>query len=252
MPPYEYLSRYLKLRIPKYRDKLICLSEEASFFAERNQREVAINYLIENYDDDDVIILTDVDEMLDVNDAKKRNVFINIIRSRTPIFKIRRKVFVYDFDNLSFRKRFIPIIKVHGIKKLRAISGTPQLKKSGIGQYVKHWLIWNGMKEIETEEDIFYEFSYCFEKSYILRKSRTYAHTGRGEVEFERALLCNHSNIEICLINNDFISNREHWYEKIEVSTKYLPSAVVNKFEELRTNSVANNYKEMRNKYYGI
>jgi hypothetical protein len=244
MSPLEYIRRYIKMKIPKYRQQLVALSEEASFFAEKNQREIAVDYVVENCKDNDYLILTDIDEMLDATRKKKKEAFLGVLNSSEPCFKIKRKIFIYDFDNLTYRKRYSPIINIASIKKLKI--------KTWVAQYIRTRLIWEGMKKIDIDEDLFYEFSYCFEKSKIIRKEKTYAHTGRGDVEIERALLCNHSFKNITMINKDFINNKENWFEKIDANDDNLPHIIVDRFQQLRTNSVAVNYKEMRKKYYGI
>jgi hypothetical protein len=246
MPPLGYLNRYVKLRIPKFRSQLVALSEEAGFFAEKNQREVVIDRLVRNYEDEDYLILTDVDEMLDGTDGGKREAILGVLKSSEPSFKVRRKIFMYDFDNVTFRKRYSPVLNIAAIKKMKS-----QIRH-WVAQHIRTRLIWGGMKEIKFDKDLFYEFSYCFDKSKIIRKEKTYAHTGRGEVAIERALLCNHSFRDINMINQEFIASKEDWFEKIDVSTNNLPSIVVDRFESFRTNSVAANYKEMREKYYGL
>jgi len=244
MTPFEYLRRYIKCKHPKSRNDVVALSEEAAFFAETHQREVTIDYVLATYSYSDILLLTDVDEMFDATNTIKKESFLNALMSSESYFKIRRKVFIYDFDNLTSRMRFIPVIRIGSINKL----GT----KSGIAQYIRQQLLWGVMKEIKLDEDIFYEFSYCFDKNGIIRKTRTFSHTGRGEVVIERALQCNHSFKDISMINQDFFDDKENWFEKIDVNDRNLPSIIVDRFEQLRTNSVADNYKELREKYYGL
>jgi hypothetical protein len=244
MPPLEYLRRYVKHRNPRLRSSLVALAEEAAFFAEKNQREAGIDYVLDHHEDHDFVILTDIDEMLDAI-GRKRDVFLELLKPSEPAFKLRRKVFLYDYDNLCLRTRYCPVLSIKALRKLKAKNGP------WAGYYVRAKLLWQGLNKLEVQEDLFYEFSYCFDKSSIMRKSRTYPHTGRGELEFERALLCNHVNRDVSLIDHAFLANRENWCEKIQVNEKNLPSTVVRNFERLRTNTVAVDYKDMRRKFYG-
>ncbi len=249
MSPLEYLNRYLNTVIPfQFRNSFVSLSEEAAFFAEKMQRDVAIDYILKNFNDNDILILTDVDEMLDVTTQKNKDDFFNIFKrydSQILCHKLRRKIFIYDFDNLCYRKRYIPMISIRMVKKIKS-----KIRKN-VAQYIKHHLVWQGMEQIHIGEELFYEFTYCFDRSNILRKTKTFAHTGRGELDIERALLCNHSFKDISKINQDYLLNKENWFEKVDINLE-LPAIIIDNFNILRTRSVAENYKEMRFKYYGI
>ena len=207
-------------------------AELASFHAEIIQRQACVSYLREHYAQDDIVLVCDVDEIFDFNDGKMQHLQSILQTNKTP-FYIPRLVFCYDYDNLTRRTRYVPIIHLK------------DLQHSTV-QQIKH-PSWQHRQIVDCESILVYEYTFCFSKEAIVSKLATFAHVSE----------LNRHAIEFCLANNiafinpthittRYLQDQESFYERITINEKTAPRFLRDHIEDFLTRIVRTDYREQR------
>jgi hypothetical protein len=213
---------------------LISYSELAAFYCEINQRQLAVDYIKKEFSDEDIVITSDTDEILDLNEGKDI-FFKNIINENKTPFYLYRRVFCYDFDNFTNRERYLPIIRVKDLKK----------RKHSL-HYYKHPAKRNIVK---SDIIFFFEYSYCFDKNSLIRKLNTFSHVtdiGEETVDFSFA-----NNIKLCNSNNitdKHLNSKDFFFTKELLTPANSPLYIREHINEIKLNTINNNYIENRKK----
>lgn len=237
-------------RFEKFLDKIHIISadenvaegvdETANFKRENWQRTICADYLFANYSDEDYIMISDTDELIDFSDEKRRQAVFSGL-SNLPyngICSLRRQRYWFDFDNICYHNAlWIPLVSIGFIKIYGAHAFLAR-------QYET--------PRLDTGDIICgFEYSYCLRSSdELLVKKITFPHTGFVKKDIEDALEIN-SWIR-SPIRGEYIQldKREEWFETIPLTEDNSPKYVRDNLEWLKTHVVNKNYKENRKKKY--
>lgn len=239
-------------RFEPFRNKIIVCSaqerlaesseESTNFKREGWQRTLCWNVLPQIVkSDDDLIIVSDVDESIDFS-CNYRNTRFNDFaqkQERGRPYWIGRRRYWYDFDNACFLKNIrIPVLPV------LCLNGPDTLPMS------RHYHDENRTLN-NFDNPIAFEYSYCFKQwTDVQRKHITYAHTGLSDEEdVKRGLLL---NAWIRSKNRGEKRSEYDFFEKIELTEENSPKYVRENLENLRTNIVNPDYKKAREEYTEI
>lgn len=231
----------LKRKVKRYLNRklnrnyvLVSYAENASFHAEIVQRQACVDYLKMHYSLEDIVIPCDVDEIIDLNEGKLDIFEKSLYKNRTP-FYIQRLVFCYDFDNLTDRKRYIPIVRLKDL-----------LNSSQSMQLALHPILAE-RNIIVTSKILAFEYTFCFSRDAIVKKLQSFAHvTDTDEEILQFALNNNILMINPDRIDNVFLNNPETFYEKINITQYWAPEFLRNNLEYFKTNIVSPDYKKNR------
>lgn len=207
--------------------------------SERRQRSLAQAYILNKYPDDTWVLLSDADEALDLT-SHPDNLFFLEAKLQTAhkgMVQVPRRRFWYDFDNLWNAVRATPIVTVARLRQATGDMGMGLLRSDHIGA-VPEW-----------ERTLVFEYSYCYQKEYILRKYQTFPHGGYTEQEIMQTMRCNH--IPISSFRGSKIDlHRDLWMEKVALTESNSPAYVREHLEDLRTHVVDADYEQNRKQDY--
>ncbi len=219
-------------RLPKHQ-----MLDEESYKVEFWQRDLAQDYFFEHYLEDDWITISDVDEMIDFTETKrKEELFERMKTCITGVLNFPIKRFWYDFDNeykiILWRpmcnKRYLSRTR----KKLHEVR-CDSFKRKG-----KNW------KNI-----IGFEYSSCYDKEFMLRKFYTSTHTGLGPEELEKSLLYNHRPVSPAYINR-IRKDKKFFFETVTLTAHNSPEIVRENLNNYKTNAIDKSYKRNRKEGY--
>lgn len=211
-----------------------CIQDEEALAVESYTRELSREYILNNFSQNDILIISDVDEMPDFIDNNRRDILWKSFNSQELVIKIPRLRFWYDYDNIWYAKRATPAIKIQLL--LQGKNSLAELRKENI----------TSASRIFKDKPFVFEYSFCFDKEGIIRKYNTFGHTGFSIKAIERSLLCNH----IALHNNIYGFSPYYWLETINLTKHNSPSFIRENMFGLKTNSISCNYRKNRKKYY--
>lgn len=205
-------------------------AEKENFERENWQRTSPHDYICDNFNNEDLVLISDTDEMFDFTDSQRVAKFCDItFNNPDKIVRIGRQRYWYDFDNMCFYPKFtIPVVPV---KYLRSDK--------------KHW------KSRHQDDNSYYcgnnpiafEYSYCFANlEQLMRKKNTYSHTGFTEDDVKRALRV---NSWVRSPNRGETTGNCKWdyFEFVKLTNDNSPAYVRSHLQELKTNLVDPNYK---------
>jgi Glycosyltransferase family 17 len=207
--------------------------------AERLQRSLARDYIIQKYNDNDWVMISDADEMLDFDTTPANYELLcqKLKASKDGMVFIPRHRFWYDFDNHWYAMRSTPIVTVAQIRAAEGDSAVGFLRSEHIG-YSAVW-----------ERKILFEYSYCYPKEHIIRKFRSYPHGGTTDREIEQSIRCNHIPIS-SFRKKKLDLHPELWMDKVAIDEHNSPRYVREHIERLRTFVVDPNYLQNRKDDY--
>lgn len=211
--------------------------DEKAFKVEHWQRDLAHQYFVDKYSDEDWIIISDVDEALDATDANRKSELLNRIRTnKEGVLHVATKRYWFDFDNEYKIVYGIPMCT-----KAYLIKNNLQLHDVRVAYHGNLQMKWNNI--------IGFEYSSCFNAEEIFQKLNTNAHTGYTYSELQQALRCNHRPISskrsVQLTPND-----HNFFELTALNESNSPKYVRENIDWLKTNNIHPNYKENRQADY--
>jgi hypothetical protein len=229
----RFIEREEKTKVlPKHQ-----MLDEESYKVEFWQRDLAQDYFLEHYSEDDWIMISDVDEMIDFTDTgRSRELFKRMQISTEGVLNIPIKRFWYDFDNeykvLLWRplcnKRYL----LYTGKKLHEVRSDSFKRKE------KNW------KNI-----IGFEYSSCYDREFILRKFYTSTHTGLGAEDLQTSLRYNHRPVSLSYINK-VRKDKKFFFETVPLTGYNSPAIVRENLAVYKTNAIDKNYKRNRKEAY--
>lgn len=227
------VKRYLN-RKQKMKYDLVPYAENAAFYAEIIQRQSCVSYLRERYCADDIIFPCDVDEIIDLNESKL-DILKNLLKQNETPFYIQRMIFCYDFDNLTPRKRYSPIVR------LKNLAGSSQSM-----HLIRHPTIAK-RNIVYTSRNLAYEYTFCFNRNAIQKKLQSFAHiTDTDENILQFALDNNLVMINPDKIDGKFLKDPETFYERIELTPDTAPRFLRENWKSFRLGIVSPDYKRNR------
>jgi hypothetical protein len=238
-------------RFIPYKHKLTIISKEQptevlpknqfldhlSYKVEFWQRDLAYDYFMEKYTEDDWIMIVDVDEMIDFTDADRRNELLSkMAASKSGLINVPAKRYWYDFDN-----------------EYRLLMSKPMCSKKYLlktGKKLHHVRAEN----IKTREKgwkniISFEYSSCYDTEYMLRKFYTSTHTGFNEHDLRQSLRCNMrpiSSVKARKAEN----NKRNFFETAVLTQYNSPKYVRDNLAFYKTNAINADYKKNRREDY--
>lgn len=208
-------------------------TEKDNFTRENWQRAIAHDYICGKYANEDMVIISDTDEMFDFTDIERATRFLGIIQNNTnKISRIGRQRYWYDFDNICFYPKFtIPVVPV-------------SLLKSNIKNWETRYKDDNSYYCGNTP--IAFEYSYCFANlKQLMRKKTTYSHTGFTETDVKNALSVN-SWVRSPNRGEKLGDCKYDYFEFVTLNEYNSPAYVRQNLSKLKTNIVDPNYKQNR------
>ena len=206
--------------------------------SERRQRALAREYIINKYDDNTWVLLSDADELIDFTENANCELLLQKIEaSQNGMVFIPRRRFWYDFDNLWNAVRSTPLVTVAQIRAAAGDMAMGFLRSDHIG-YDDQW-----------QRTILYEYSFCYDYPQLIRKYKTTPHGGFSQAEIERSIRCNH--VPISKIRNMHVDlHKSLWMEKVRLTPQNSPQYVRENIASLRTNIVPESYRQNRQSEY--
>lgn len=216
------------------KDKLL---DDKSFKHEYWQRDLALDYFLENYNNEDWIIISDVDESLDCTD---KNRFSELLSRATDIknniLHVSTKRYWFDFDN-----EYKIIYGIPMCRKQYLLSNNKKLHEVRVMFHADLKMRWRNI--------IGFEYTSCFKIDEIIRKINTYAHTSLQVSELEQSLRCNHRTISK-YYPVQIQNNKRFFLETVKLTRENSPQYVRDNLAFLKTNNIDKNYKENRRADY--
>jgi hypothetical protein len=220
---------------PDYRPGEEKVQDHKTIRVERAQREAAVGHLLSNYDDPDYVLISDVDECLDLEAPKRRRLLRRKLASGHDVILVPRIRYWFDYNNRWLSRRCKPIVSIGRLRRDGALEiyldpyhlGTP--------------VIW--------KHEMIFEYSHCFPREKISRKFETFMHTGFEQHEIDAALRCNHRP------TSELRSRRldwtyKDWFVQRRLTRRNSPAFVRRHFATLRTNAVSTDYRRHRVEEY--
>ena len=242
-------------RFAEFRDRIIIINpadnftplhdgvndEGKNFDRENAQRGMGLSYLLQNnFDSDDWIMISDTDECIDSNDIERRKQLVNLLSmTSTPIFKLQRMRYWYDFDNRCYLPNIhIPFVKMGLLRQNNQFINA---------RHFDHIPKFN-MNKGESNDDncLAFEYSYCFPSlEDVWRKKCTYSHTGFTMESVQQALACNHWPRSP--LRGEKVGQEPYdYFEFVTLTERNSPKYVRDNLSWLKTNIVSKDYKENR------
>lgn len=211
--------------------------DDEAFKVEFWQRDLAYEYFITNYNDEDWIVIADVDEMIDFTEPKRREELLQRMNeSKDGILHISIQRYWYDFDNL-----YKPLYGIPACTKAYLKNNKKKLHHVRCDFHANLKMQWDNI--------IAFEYSSCFKIDAIFRKLETQSHMGVKMEELKQSLRCNHKPIlkarQATIENND-----RFFFETIQLNEYNSPKYVRENLTWLKTNNIHPDYQKNRQTDY--
>lgn len=180
--------------------------------AEFKLRNAPTQYILDNFDDNDRILVTDVDEMFDFMDEDRAERILKELRTDDPI-QFDRTRYIFDFDNRAFRDFCDMVSPSYKVKHLRRGIARLQDKK------------WIGRQVGNGSNPMVFEYCHCFPYNGYISKHMSSLHTQWSVKKLDDALRWNiwpQTDYQ----NGPDKNNRWHWFKKVELHENNSPWAV--------------------------
>jgi len=230
-----FLRKKLEIIIRKFisrgyeHEKRIFL-EKKHFHAEWISRDSAIPKILElSTSGNDWILISDVDEILNLSDKSIYNSISQIMESNEMFHMLYRQRFVFDFDNYDYQQRFTPFINIELLKSSCNLSPF-RGRIDGIAQ---------------NKYPFVTEYSYCFDLQPMLTKLKMFSHISPTKEKVIDALRLN------ChLMYSDSNKLDTRLYKKVDLNDYLIPKYIKDNFDKLKTNNIDLNYESNRKAAY--
>nr|WP_161501307.1 hypothetical protein [Rhodopirellula sp. SM50] len=200
--------------------------------AEHRQRQQAYMSLTKVCAEDDWVVISDTDEIVDCSDPSRLELLHrHIDRSRTGMLPLPRIRYWYDFDNLWPMRRSTPIVAAKRLFTSEETIGWYRLKTIG--------------RPTRWAEELVFEYSFCFSLDWIIRKYETFTHPGFELSEIKNAIRCNRTPVaerQRLSISLD----ESFWLRPVTLSAQNSPTYIREHLEDLKTNVVPSDFATHR------
>lgn len=242
-------------RFDPYREKIKIISLDQKFSdpsqeskidpqdyanAEWALRDASHEYLVNKYEDGDMVFSSDVDEIVDFSDEQRSARMIAELSKGGPI-QFDRVRYIYDFDNIAPRSKFDMITPAFSIANLK--NGQAKLRdKKWVGRQVE-----NGKRPM------IFEYCHVFTYEGYIQKHMSSLHTQWSIPKLDLALQTN-SWPKTAYQGYPDLNCRWDWFEKIELNEDNSPQFIregLDLWGLTHTNLVPENYKDIREIVFG-
>jgi len=209
-------------------------NEKNYFLVEYASRKACWDYIRSKYDDSTRVLMSDVDEVLDLSDADRRSEFFTI-SAANEAWQTRQLKYWWNYNNLSTYPKFLPIHTV----------GSLASGRTGFEKRNDH------CKQVPSKNLLAVEYSYSFSPLENYRKCSTFSHDRYNLECIEQALFFNtwHKTRERGEILGD---QPWDWFETIELTPENTPNFVLENFDRLDTKTIDIDYAENRKKHFNL
>lgn len=209
--------------------------------AEWKLRDAPTSYLLQKYNDRDMVFVSDVDEVIDFLDPWRRERLMYWLNKHETL-QFDRVRYWWDVDCRAWRDRMDMVTPAFSIRALKA--GAAKLRdKKWVGRQV----------QLETDDrgsarPYIFEYSFCFDRAGIDYKYGTSLHTKWSREAIDTSILCNHWTMRA----DERVSfqNRFQWFERVPLNRFNSPQYVIDNYHKLKTNLVPDDYRERRKQVY--
>jgi len=204
--------------------------DDEALTVERTQRDAAVPYLVEHYEDDDHVLISDVDECLDAASPSRRRLLRAKAEHSDGVVLVPRIRYWFDYDNRWLARRCVPLVT---IGQLKIDPGLEAYRERSLNTPI----VWR--------HEMVFEYSFCFPREHIMRKFDTFIHTGFEPEEVDEALRYNHrptSRHRARLLR----WTADDWFVKRRLTPRNSPAFVRRHLDELRTGVVDPAYRRNR------
>jgi len=235
--PFRNKTRVLTINDNLF-EKLCDKHGEKDYFkVEHASRAACFEYIDAKYEDDDRILLSDADEMLDFNDARRYNALMELFNTRTQeSLDIQNFKFWYDFDNLCYWPD--KFIATHSLKHLRDDRAQFDNKNGGCQQ-------------CRCAIPLAFEYAYCFPFEDNWKKLNSFAHDNYTREALEKGLKFNHWHREPA--RGERLGQTIYdFFETVKLNDDNSPKYVRDNLDTLKLNNIPEHYRYNRFMEYGI
>lgn len=234
-------------RFDRYKHKLTIISKEEktkeipkhqfmddlSFQVEYWQRDLANDYFLQNYDNSDWIMVSDVDEMIDFTDGRrKKELYERMDAAKNGLLVVPTKRYWNDFDN-----EYKVIIGSAMCTKAYLVKNNKMLHHV---RAENRRVMKKGWKNI-----VEFEYSSCYDPEHMLTKFYTSTHTGFTPEDLKQSLRCNHRPTRGILgIRPE--NNTKYFFETVELTEQNSPKYVRDNLSFYKLNVIDKDYKQNR------
>ena len=254
---YDFRGNYKGLHLDEvlrhidfdfFKDKIMVISRETSLFPEGMEkketnyflsefasRALCWDYVKSKYADNDWLIMSDVDEMLDFSSPARRDILLEGFKDSSPGIQWQNLKFWYDFDNLNFNPdKYIPCHKVGALKERE----NPFHHRN------------NHCKRLEPSLVCGLEYAYCFPRDDNWKKLNTFAHDRYTTQALDFGLHANHWHKEPQ--RGEFLNHPTDFFETINLDESCSTTFVLDNLDQLKVNTVNPDYAEARQSMYNM
>ena len=215
------------------------VKESYTFQSEEWQRQLAYDYFINNYENNDWLIIHDVDEMFDFIDKQRKDEFFSNLSSNTNGFLCApRQRYWFDFDNK------FDILYGSPLCTKSYLLANQQVSLANIRRLISAMPVnsWNNI--------VAFEYSSCYSKENVLRKINTFAHAGISESDLLRSLRCNHRTIGSEALKDFLRPDKRNFMETVVLNKENSPALIRENLNSFKTHNIDVNYRQNRKKEY--
>jgi hypothetical protein len=212
-------------------------AEQMCYVAMIGQKNFPSDYIINKYNDEDWLIESDLDEILDFSDQNRKSLILDYFNKYTNALALPMIRYWFDFDNYAF-VHTIETCPVRLVRQRGNISAAASINKDFA----------------PSEPILAFEYSFCFAREHVKRKIQTNAHCGSTEEDYIEAVECNHwlmiknRGIKVEPPTDKSVLNR--WFYFVDLDETNSPKYLRDHLDEFKTNTVSPDYEENRKKYY--
>ena len=236
----ERLVKRALNRVRKRKYHVPPLLELAYFYAEIKQRDAALGYILDKYDDETFLVPCDVDEILDLHEGKAE-LLSSYVRSskQQDIFVVFRCVHYYDFDNYA-----------HHAPCLGTLVRLRHIRAHGWNLHTYRHLR-GYQRYLVPNLKLVFEYRHCFSVDASVEKLDTFSHvTGISKPDVE---LCLSLNIPLMKSENvrAALGEDKNLFSTIRLDASNSPAFVRNNLSTIKTNIVPQDYAAAREAFAG-
>lgn len=210
-------------------------NEKNYFQAEFASRALCWDYVKSKYSDEDWLIMSDVDEMLDFSNPRRRDILLDGFKDSGPGIQWQNLKFWWDFDNLNLNPdKYIPCHKIGALKERE----NPFHHRN------------NHCKRLEPTLAVGIEYAYCFTREGNWNKVNTFAHDKYQEQTMNSAYLFNTWHKEAS--RGEYINNALDFFETIQLDETNATQFVLDNLNQLKVNTIDKDYSKNRVDLLGV
>jgi hypothetical protein len=213
-----------KLFFSGHQNQMRVFVERKYFYAENCSRNSAVTKILEvAKSDHDWILVSDVDEILNLQSQPIRDSIIKIMSAGDLFILLKRQKFAFDFDNLDPQPRFTPLISIKLLKNQNASLSEFRSRSDGVCQIQYPYVT---------------EYTFCFNMKGVIRKYEMFPHISPSQKS-----LAEYLSVNAAPLYEDSRQSEITWYNKVDINDYHVPNFILQNIEKLRTHNIPTDYE---------